>query len=704
MTPTAFLLAGCLGALAFPPPGQAPDPDAIDAWFGRIVQERDFSGVVLLAHGADVLLNKGYGFADDETGTPMTAETVMLTGSISKQFTATAVLLLEERGLLDVDDPISEYLDGVPADKATITIHQLLTHTAGFSRDHFQHDLTPMELDEALAVIYGMALGSSPGTDYHYSNTGYALLAAIVQTVSSRLFTEFMHEEIFEPAGLSFTGFFGDDWSEHDVAVTYFNGAWQGRPSNFPGPFWGNMGNAGVMSTAADLYRWISVLRAGEILSPENVDRLFGPHVTVRPGVRYGYGWFTTDETELGREIGHGGVGIGGNSEIAFYPYRDLTIIVLSNHAVYRAEDGVAIEASLPAREARNQLRSNIGTGDFSLLPEQTLVRSNRTSWAGGVGIAVLLLGCGLAAFAFVSYRRDVRRAHARVVTGCRVVETGCGPIEYGEIGDGPPVLAVHGAGGGFDQGIEVAQPLAGNGFRVIAMSRFGYLGTSLPADASAAAQADAHACLLDALGIERVAVVGASAGAPSSMQFALRHPERTSALVLLVPAAYPFHVAAQSAGAAPERTSGLAGRLVDAALRSDFFFWAASALARDTMLRAVLGTPPGLVRGASEGERVRIANVLDHVLPVSRRRLGLLNDLAVVTSLPRYDLERIKAPTLVIGVADCLYGTYASAQYCADNIPGARFVSYPSGGHLWVGHENDITAEVRDFLSPRQR
>jgi CubicO group peptidase (beta-lactamase class C family) len=401
IAPTAFLLAGCLYALAVPLPHRGPDTDTIDAWFGRIVQEQGFSGVVLIARGGAVLLNEGYGLADDETGTPMTAETVMLTGSISKQFTAAAVLILEERGLLRVDDPISEYLDGVPADKAAVTIHQLLTHTAGFTRDHFQHDLTPMDLDEALAAIYGMPLGFAPGTEYDYSNTGYALLAAIVQAVSDRPFTEFMHEEIFEPAGLSSTGFFGDDWSDDDVAVTYFNGRWQGRPSNFPGPFWGNMGNAGVMSTTADLYRWISALRAGKTLNPENVDRLFEPYVTVRDRMRYGYGWFITDNTELGPEIGHGGVGIGGNSEMAFYPDRDLTIIILSNHATYRAEGGVAIEASLPAREARNRLRSNIATGDFSLLPAQTRVRRRPTN-----AVAYALLGLAAIVALAVWHRR----------------------------------------------------------------------------------------------------------------------------------------------------------------------------------------------------------------------------------------------------------------------------------------------------------
>jgi pimeloyl-ACP methyl ester carboxylesterase len=296
-------------------------------------------------------------------------------------------------------------------------------------------------------------------------------------------------------------------------------------------------------------------------------------------------------------------------------------------------------------------------------------------------------------------YRRDIRRARERISAGSRIVETPCGPVEYAFVGDGPPVLVVHGAGGGFDQGLEIASPLIRSGFRVIAMSRFGYLQTPLPVDASPTAQADAHACLLDALDIQRVAVVGASAGAPSCMQFALRHPARTAVLVLLVPAAYPSHIEQRPGGAVPTETSVAVKLLFDTALRSDFLFWVAPRIARNAMIQAILGTPPSVLNDASAEERARIAEVLDHIQPLSMRRLGLLNDVSIVGSLPRYELERIAAPTLILGMADCLYGTYSGARYSAEHIPGARFVSYPTGGHLWVGHHSEVMAEIAGFL-----
>jgi 2-hydroxy-6-oxonona-2,4-dienedioate hydrolase len=309
----------------------------------------------------------------------------------------------------------------------------------------------------------------------------------------------------------------------------------------------------------------------------------------------------------------------------------------------------------------------------------------------------VFVVGLGVAT---VYYQRDIQQARDRVANGSRIEQTPCGPIEYAMAGGGPPVLVVHGAGGGFDQGMDFAAPLAERGFRVIAMSRFGYLRTPLPADASPAAQADAHACLLDALHIQRAAVFGASAGAPSSVQFALRHPQRISALVLLVPAIY-----VPRSGGAPSVTSSRGtGFLIDLGLRSDFLFWVASRIERGTVLRAILATPPEVVDGATPEEQARVQMMLDHILPISQRRLGLLNEAAILPSIQRYALERINVPTLTISFADDLFGTYDGARYTAEQIRGARFVGYPSGGHLGVGHQQEVFDEIARFLKIEEK
>jgi pimeloyl-ACP methyl ester carboxylesterase len=313
---------------------------------------------------------------------------------------------------------------------------------------------------------------------------------------------------------------------------------------------------------------------------------------------------------------------------------------------------------------------------------------------------ASVLLVAGVAAIAaagatFATFRRDLGIARERVAAGSAVVATRCGPIEFAETGSGPAVLVVHGAGGGFDQGLDFAAPLAQQGLRVIAMSRFGYLRTPLPADASAAAQADAHACLLDALGIARAAIVGASAGAPSAMQFALRHAERCSALVLLVPAAY----VPRPGGAPSLKTPAWTQFLFDTALRSDFLFWAAPRLSRSTVLRAILATPPEVVARAPASEQARVQTMVEHLLPVAPRRLGLLNDAHVTSTLPRYELERIAVPTLAISAADDLFGTFDAARYTAEHVRGARFVGFADGGHVWVGHHDAVIGELAAFL-----
>jgi pimeloyl-ACP methyl ester carboxylesterase len=319
-----------------------------------------------------------------------------------------------------------------------------------------------------------------------------------------------------------------------------------------------------------------------------------------------------------------------------------------------------------------------------------TTNRAHRIVAAVGLAAAV---GAGLATYA--AYRRDIRAARARIASGSMIAETRCGPIEYAVVGEGTPVLMVHGAGGGYDQGLDIGAPLATGGRRIIAMSRFGYLRTPLAADASPAAQADAHACLLDALGIARAAIIGASAGAPSAMQFAMRHRDRCSALVLLVPVAY----VPRPGGAPSISTPGGTRLLLDLALGSDFLFWTASRFGRRVAIRTLLGTPPEAVEHASAAERARVATMLEHILPVTARRAGLINELQIVSSIERYPLEDIAVPTLAIGVADDLYGTFDAAKYTAEHIAGARFVSYASGGHLCVGHEDDVVAEIDEFL-----
>ena len=324
-------------------------------------------------------------------------------------------------------------------------------------------------------------------------------------------------------------------------------------------------------------------------------------------------------------------------------------------------------------------------------------MRARPSAAWGAVGLACVALAL-VALWIAWRFSSDMDQARARVSRGSMLVDTRCGPIEYQEAGTGVPLPAVHGSGGGHDQAMAFAGALAHHGVRVIAMSRFGYLRTPMPADSSAAAQADAHVCLLDALRIHQAAVLGGSAGAPSALQMAIRHPDRVNALILLVPLTYKPAAVADSAAPMPAWLEDTMMRLVG----SDFLFWAATHVARAQMIKMVLATPPELLATASLQERARVNVMLDDILPVSRRAEGLRNDTAAGKHLAPASLESIRARTLVISVLDDRYGTYASARYTASRIAGAKFVGFDHGGHTWVGHDDEVMSEIARLLSPR--
>lgn len=305
--------------------------------------------------------------------------------------------------------------------------------------------------------------------------------------------------------------------------------------------------------------------------------------------------------------------------------------------------------------------------------------------------LTALLLVVLVAAVAtvWVRYRRDLRAARSRTRAGSRMVDTAAGPIEYAITGAGSPVLVLHGAAGGWDQGLYSARDLVHRGFRVIAPSRFGYLRTPMPAGASPASEADALAALLDALGIERAAVVSYSAGATPAFQLALRHPDRVSRLVFFVPG---------GGGVLTERTRApaAAGRVF---LR-DFPMWAAQHIAPRLMWRLV-GVPASLVPSLAPRDRVALETMVELILPVGTRRRGLLYDAHNQSGAePRYPIERIGAPTLLVTAADDLYRTAPVARRAARLIPGARLIEYERGGHLLLGCDGDLTPRVVEFLA----
>ncbi|WP_324765296.1 alpha/beta hydrolase (plasmid) [Sinorhizobium meliloti] len=311
-----------------------------------------------------------------------------------------------------------------------------------------------------------------------------------------------------------------------------------------------------------------------------------------------------------------------------------------------------------------------------------------RIGWTLSAVFIAIAVAVGMV---FLSYSNDIDRARSAVANGARIANTAAGPIEYAERGDGIPLLSIHGAGGGWDQGLTNVADLVGSGFRVVAPSRFGYLGTPIPADASPAAQADAHMVLLSQLQIDKAVVVGVSAGARSAIELALRHPDRVSALVLIVPGTYAPESPVMVEGS---RGSAFAFWLVNTG--ADFAWWATEKMAPSVLMR-FLGVPPEVVEAAAATDRNRVTAIIRSVEPLSQRFPGINIDSA--PNLHRLPLDNIAAPTLVVSAQDDLFNTLPAATFAARSIPGAKLVVYDTGGHLLVGRGEKVKKAVSDFL-----
>ena len=293
--------------------------------------------------------------------------------------------------------------------------------------------------------------------------------------------------------------------------------------------------------------------------------------------------------------------------------------------------------------------------------------------------------------FAYVRYRREMADILREIEANSRLAETKAGIIEYGEQGQGEPLLVIHGAGGGYDQGLMIGRDF-GSRFRIIAPSRFGYLSTPVPVDVSPAAQAAAHAALLDKIGVDDCVVAGVSAGAPSAIEFALRYPSRTRALILLVPRTYD---PTGSIGVDEGMQAQAILRLVEAS--ADFLFWSAMRIARPAVVR-FLGVRAELDAEASVNDRAKITEVMRRILPLSRRVRGIAADSSI--DIAPWPLEQVRAPTLIISAEDDLYETLPGARFTAAQISGAELKILPTGGHMMLGQHGQVRQWISEFLS----
>ena len=303
------------------------------------------------------------------------------------------------------------------------------------------------------------------------------------------------------------------------------------------------------------------------------------------------------------------------------------------------------------------------------------------------INAAILL---GVLGLGYRRYAVELSDARDRALSGGAVIPTAAGPMEYAALGAGDPVLVVHGTGGGWDQGLYAARSLAPFGFHLIAPSRFGYLRTPMPAAHGPADEADAFAALLDTMGIQRVAVMSFSAGTAPALQFALRHPDRVAALVLVVPAA---------GGILATTPDGPPAWVMQVLLRFDLPMWLAMRFLPQTVSN-IVAVPHALLDSLPAAALDQYREGVRLLLPIAQRRRGMMNDSRNQTGVEGvYPLDRIAVPTLLVSAEDDLYQTLRVARAAAARIPGARVVAVESGGHLLLGRGDEIWPQVAAFL-----
>ncbi len=333
--PSIFLSLILLGAPTRAEVVKGPLGTSLDRYLAELTR-LGYSGSVVVAQHGEVVLNKGYGLADRAHGVPFTSDTLFDIASVSKQFTAAAVLRLEMQGKLKVEDRIKRFFPEAPPDKAGITLHQLLTHTAGFPETLGPEDEV-IDRKAFLKRAFATRLVHPPGKKYLYSNGGYSLLAAVVEVVSGKPFGEFLREQVFLPAGMHHTGFLPDAQDRQRLAHGYNGDGDWGTSLDHPhapdGPWWGLRGNGGILTTTGDLYLWFKALQGNSVLSAAEREKYEQPYVkeTGAEYPQYAYGWSFSKSPSGHRKLAH----VGGNgtfqSDFRRYPEDDAMIAITSN-------------------------------------------------------------------------------------------------------------------------------------------------------------------------------------------------------------------------------------------------------------------------------------------------------------------------------------------------------------------------------------
>lgn len=303
-----------------------------------------------------------------------------------------------------------------------------------------------------------------------------------------------------------------------------------------------------------------------------------------------------------------------------------------------------------------------------------------------GVSIVVI----GVVATTAAVYKCDIDRAYERLAEyETTAFEVEGATVEYRVDGEGPAVLVVHGNSGGHDQALQTGRSFFGEEHRIVAVSRFGYLGSQIPEDSSPAAQARVYEAVLERERIDEAIVIGVSAGGAPALRFALDYPARASGLVLVA-----VDVPSKSA----DRPTG-----PPHALLHDLPFWLITRPFRAAMF-AMFGLDRASFRSAPPAARESVEELFETLLPLEPRRAGMINDERVTMpemagNYDEYPLEELRVPALVFQAKNDPLASYERVAAAAARIPDCRFVSFDTGGHLLFGHDEEIDEEIGRFV-----
>jgi pimeloyl-ACP methyl ester carboxylesterase len=302
------------------------------------------------------------------------------------------------------------------------------------------------------------------------------------------------------------------------------------------------------------------------------------------------------------------------------------------------------------------------------------------------IGFATLIIIILL--IAFPSFRNKMNEAKERIKSESKLLDTRFGQMEYAISGQGKPVLLIHGAGGGFDQGLWLGRICLEGDYQFIAPSKFGYLNSEVPEEYSAKVQAEQYRILLDDLGIEKVSIIGVSAGGPSSMQFANDYPERTEKLILLSAVSMPPN---------PNDKGPFFIKIIQTIQKSDFAYWLFTKAFKIQIL-SLFGIPAAEYKSFTPEQKELANQLLDLMHPMSLRHKGTVIDGIIIKDfkIP----ESISVPTLVIHSKNDGLVSYSHAEYANQRIEGSKFILYDNGGHGAISELEDARKQISSFLT----